>query len=324
MSIEYGFKGFSPFTALISFYWDGTWIMRKEGRNMIAVALIGGAFSFFMRWLQNTAIFDPETGLAQRNSAISWILVLLCIVVALVQLVLTSRVQNKSSAPQTENLFYTDHKLLRYIYILLAGLTALAGLLLLIGALRSERGSDVLRLILALLALGTGASLLVLVCKKTLDNSARCLCSAVPVLFNCFWLIVCYKDNAVDPVIWRFCMQILAICAAILAWYYLAGYAFGSPKKCHTLFTCQLAGYLSILVLSDSFRRSEKLLLIAPGLLLLLVAARLANEDLPTPAPEAELPQDVEAEPLPEITFEDAPDAESKFDSEPESKSESE
>lgn len=284
--------------------------MHKESRNIIAVALIGGAFSFFFRWLQNTAIFDPETGLAQRNSAISWLLILLCIAVALVQLVLTNRARGDVSAQASENLFYTEHKLLRYLYILLAGLTALAGLLFFIGALRSEQGArDVLRIILAILALGTGASLLYLVCKKTMDNAARCLCCAVPVLFNCFWLIVCYKDNAVDPVIWRFCMQILAIVAAILAWYYIAGFAFGSPKKKHTIFACQIAAYLSILVLSDSFRRSEKLLLLAPGLLLLLVATRLAESSEPASAQETDAPQAEADEPLPVEIFEETPDA---------------
>ena len=48
--------------------------MRKD-TLFIVTPIIGGAFGLFLRWLQISVIFDPETGLAARNAGLSWALV---------------------------------------------------------------------------------------------------------------------------------------------------------------------------------------------------------------------------------------------------------
>jgi hypothetical protein len=155
-------------------------------------------------------------------------------------------------------------------------LTVVGGLLMLIASLRGSIG--MLYFFLSLLAVFAGLCMAALSLSATAGVASRCLCCTVPVLFFCFWLIVAYKENASNPVVWSFCMQLLAIAANTLGWFYLAGLAYGKPKSAALYFFCQLAPFLSILALADAGSLGAKLALLCSSLLLLAVAARLAGE----------------------------------------------
>lgn len=267
-------------------YWDWTENMRKNSLTVIGVSAIGGAFSIFVRWLQNTIIFDAETGLARRGAGISWALVLLCVLVAAAELLVTLRLRSRLSSDTQTELLRAGSKWGRIFFVAMAGLTLLGGILHLISSLTGARqGVPVLDLILSVLAIAAGAALLVLALGKAKDGASRCFCYAAAILFYCFWLIVCYKDNANDPVIWKFCMQILSIGASALGWYYAAGFAYDHPQPAKTLFFCQLAAFLGILVMADERSIGAQLLLLCPALMLLGIASRLVSADK-TPSEE--------------------------------------
>ena len=73
----------------------------------------------------------------------------------------------------------------------------------------------------------------------------------VTVLFACFWLVFSYRVNSEDPVLWGYCVEILAIAATTLAFYQLTAYFFGRAKPSRALFLVQLAAFLDITTLSD-------------------------------------------------------------------------
>lgn len=248
--------------------------MRKNSILILCIAAVGGAFGFFVRWLQLRSALDAETGLMRPGAASGRVLIALCVVVAAVQLLYTFRLRNRLPAPGLD-FFARGSAIYRFFCAAMGLLTFVAGVLLLLAALR---GRMVLCFFLALLAMFAGLCMSALSMSATAGAAARCLCCTVPVLFFCFWLIVVYKNNASNPVIWSFCMPLLAITANVLGWFYLAGLAYDKPKPACLLFFCQYAPFLSLLSLADSAGLGEKLALLCPSLLLLAAAARMAGE----------------------------------------------
>ena len=250
--------------------------MRKDSILLIGTAAVGGAFGFFVRWLQLSAALDAETGLMRSGAAASRILIALCVFVAAAQLLYTLRL--RARLPETPGLafFAGGGAVYRFFCAAMGLLTFVGGVLQLIAALRG--GVSVLSFFVALLAVFSGLCMAALSLSATAGVGARCLCCTVPVLFFCFRLIVFYKLNASNPVLWSFCMPLLAIAANLLGWFYVAGLAYDRPRRAPLLFFCQLAPFLSILSLADSAGLGEKLTLLCSSLLLLAVAARMAGE----------------------------------------------
>ncbi len=250
--------------------------MRKDSLLLIGTAAVGGAFGFFARWLQLSSAMDAETGLMRGGAAASRVLVALCILVAAVQLLYTLRLRGRLSDAPGPAYFEGGSPAYRFFCAAMGLLTVLGGILLLIVSIRGS--VSLLKLVLALLAVFAGLSMAALSLSATASLPTRCLCCTVPVLFFCFWMIVAYKEDASNPVVWSFCMRILALAANTLGWFYVAGLAYGKPKRAHMLFFCQLAPFLSILTMADHSSLGERFALLCPALLLLAVAARTAHE----------------------------------------------
>ena len=146
---------------------------------------------------------------------------------------------------------------------------ALGGLWLLLssGAL-SEPG---LQRVLAVLAVVTG----VVFARQMLapgerENDAGALvCASMPMVLLVFWLIVSYKVNIINPTISAYAVEILALCAALIAFYELAGFAYGRPKAVKSIFWSQFAAFLCITALPDDRAGAQQLMLVAiAGMLL--------------------------------------------------------
>ena len=253
--------------------------MRKDSLLIIGTAAVGGAFGFFCRWLQLSSALDAETGLMRVGASASRILIALCVVVAAVQLLHTVRLRDRLPDTEGPEFFEGGGAVYRFFCAAMGLLTAVGGVLMLIGAVRG--GVNLLMLFLSLLAVFAGLTMSALSLSATASIPMRCFCCTVPVLFFCFWLVVAYKINASNPVIWSFCMQLLAVAANALGWFYVAGLAYGKPKPDRMLFFCQLAPFLSIIVLSESHSVGEQMALLCPSLLLLAAAARTAGEQKP-------------------------------------------
>ena len=73
----------------------------------------------------------------------------------------------------------------------------------------------------------------------------------IAMLFLAAWMVICYKINTINSVIWSFGPEMVAVGAAMFAFFRLGGYVFGRPKWKHTLFSCMLATMLCITCLAD-------------------------------------------------------------------------
>ena len=84
--------------------------------------------------------------------------------------------------------------------------------------------------------------------------------SVLPVLFFCLWLVVFYKENAANPILWSYGMEILAIAMCLLAVFRLSAYLFYRAKPRRAIFACMLALITSLATLTDSvsLRRARR------------------------------------------------------------------
>ncbi|MCD7750083.1 MAG: hypothetical protein LUH42_08550, partial [Oscillospiraceae bacterium] len=119
----------------------------------------------------------------------------------------------------------------------------------------------------------------------------RCRVGAVlMILFGGIWLISAYKDAATDPVLWRFAPEILAISAVLMAFYYMAGYYFDSPRPVYTLFFCELGAFLGVMSAIDDMPMAEALRFAAVALLLFLwgfvIAGNFPKKETPLQSDE--------------------------------------
>jgi hypothetical protein len=96
----------------------------------------------------------------------------------------------------------------------------------------------------------------------------------VPVFWNCFWLILFYRDRSSNPNVETYSYELLALAMSALMFYYSAGDGFGAPKPSIGLFFCmgtvffsttavvgQIAG--SVIYMSQSFHIDSAVYLLA-------------------------------------------------------------
>lgn len=236
-----------------------------------------GAFSLLLRWMQNLIVFDKETGLAAPGAALSYIVAVFCVVTALAFAVIVMGLRKYKAPREFESAFRGRTVFYPLGYIAFGFLMVAGATWLFIAAGHSEYPT--LFRTLALLAAGSGVAVPVLLngTKNNLDTGAKCLCSVVPVAQFCFWLIVSYKEHAANPTVWVYAIEILAISAALLGFYFLSGYAFGRARPLPAIYFCGLGGYMCIVVLADSLTMGRQLMFLATAVLLLLTTVVLVE-----------------------------------------------
>ena len=109
--------------------------------------------------------------------------------------------------------------------------------------------------------------------------------SVLPVLFFCLWLVVFYKENAANPILWAYGMEILAIAMCLLAVFRLSAYLFYRAKPRQTIFACMLALITSLATLTDSVSLGARAVLGGWGIGAAVMCWVIINNFVP-PAPE--------------------------------------
>lgn len=259
---------------------------------------------------------DTETGMI--NPSILNILLPLLIVAAAVVLWLRTRklTDDQIVFPTGMSEALRGLSILYIIFAwIIAALAVLGGVLTI-----AETSLDSLRtmyVLVAVLGMLSGLSF-PLICSASRSHYSPSLVSifmALPILMYCVWLIASYRSNANNPNVWMFAIEILAICCAILALFYVAGYAFGRPDPRKACYLSLLGAFMCITTLADSRHMGLELIILATvGMLLmyswLIIKNRCAKEDLPPEtekiaSPEPETKSDDEAE---DTVIEPSPD----------------
>jgi hypothetical protein len=247
--------------------------MQKKSWVFTGFTFITGAFAMFLRWLQRLNCFEAETGLFISGSIIT-VLLLAVLAVAVVGLLLLSIwIDRSSPITEPERILRTGKPFMNIIAGIVAAAVFIGGVKLCFEALQLSDLKQMF-LVLALLTMASAISLFVLVrqlCAGKNDAAVQ-FCYAVVILFYCFWIITAYKQRASNPVVWEYAPGILALASCVLAFYFLAGYSYKTPKPGAAIFFSELSVVLCMTTLTDERGIAESIMLIAPALLLYAMA----------------------------------------------------
>lgn len=212
-----------------------------------------GAFGVFLRWLQLQLAFT-ELGLPEP-SIFHGLLFLFALAGAGLFLYFIHRydTQRLYLPDDFSSAFSCAGKLYLAISIL-AGLLFCAGAVLLFMQTGTDRNSSDYQL-LAVLAGLAGISFPLWLGSANREKAPniwfQCATAFFPMLFFAAWVVICYKLNTINSVIWSYALELVTAAAAMFAFFRLGGYVFGRPKWKHTLFSCMLAAMLCIMSLAD-------------------------------------------------------------------------
>ena len=275
--------------------------MRNNALTICCGVCVAGAFGVFTRWMQDLTAFD-EHGLYVRGNIWGAVLLLLCIAAAGAMLGAIWYLKNHEHLVSPAG-FGAAHAgggvIRRAAWLIIAAFMAVACFALLLTAGSSQYAS--LLRVLALLGLLADAGFAGMAAAGGRDEKESsgasplvCLACVLPVAFCCFWLVVSYRQDAATAVIWRYGPEISAIACSLLAFYYLAGHAFGRPRAYTAMFFCACGAFLCFTALPDSRLMALQLLLAGSALMQLFFLASLAANL--RRAPEA-VPREAEEEP---------------------------
>lgn len=275
--------------------------MRNNALTICCGVCVAGAFGVFTRWMQDLTAFD-EHGLYVRGNIWGAVLLLLCIAAAGAMLGAIWYLKNHERLVSPAG-FGAAHAgggvIRRAAWLIIAIFMAVACFALLLTAGSSQYAS--LLRVLALLGLLADAGFAGMAAaggrgeKESSGASPLvCLACVLPVAFCCFWLVVSYRQDAATAVVWRYGPEISAIACSLLAFYYLAGHAFGRPRAYTAMFFCACGAFLCFTALPDSRLMALQLLLAGSALMQLFFLASLAANL--RRAPEA-VPREAEEEP---------------------------
>lgn len=221
--------------------------MKKTAIIFTSVTAALGAVGAALHSVEINTVLDPATGLAARFAPISICMTAVAVLAVVIVFVLTFLVKGRTVEPVYHTAFAVKTPIALIISAVL-GLGMIFGAYLCLRDGVGIRSPEKLVLILAIFAALAGVAYFVMCLMAYLKKSGAetMLCSFIIVLFLCLWLIVYYQEKAADTAMISYVYDFLAICAAAIAGYYSAGYAFGRSRPLATLFCSMITAFFSI------------------------------------------------------------------------------
>lgn len=223
------------------------------------VAVAGGVVGFALRKWQLATAFEPDTGLPIPGAPAALVLMALTAAVALALILLcrgctNDRPFDEAFAAQGNTVYLTACVLAAFL--LLA--SAAAEVIILPTSFQTARATGTwLAMVLPPLRAATCVVgfFCALVTAKGLYRAEGKGKESLPLLGLCFlfcvWLISDYQRRAADPVLQNYVYGVLAIVAALLGLYYMAGFSFQTGQPRRTAVAALLGTYLSLVALAD-------------------------------------------------------------------------
>jgi len=234
--------------------------MRNNAFTICLTTFVAGIFGFFLRWLQTLNGFD-ENGLAIPGAATAAVyLVYSVLALCAFALILRFFTGKKVLSDKATEALRTENAIPTLVMWVIAAVMAIACLVLMFSS-DFARYPTMQRLMSAL-GIFSAVSLPLIIRRKAEgeDGGIASIAAVLPVLFGCLWLITAYRVESENPVIWSCALEILAIVAVTLSFYYVAAYFYGRAKPFRGIVMLQLAVYLCMCTLMDEHTGAEKLL----------------------------------------------------------------
>ncbi|WP_409968994.1 hypothetical protein RFF05_03230 [Bengtsoniella intestinalis] len=228
------------------------------------VALLGGVVAGGLRLGQQQTGFDGETGLSVAGNGYALGLLALAVVCVVFSVVAGRGLKTKDTS---------------YVKVFLGGTMALSCMVLGIFIVIASGvwmgiaafGVSQLDLMVSCGVVLGGVGLLGIVpaCRagstKTVDSVFALLAVVAAVVL----LIVCYRQVAINPVLWDYGVEVLALSAVLLALFHLVGFGFGMGKPHHFCGSATMAIVLCGAMLADGLDLGMTLYFAGNGILLL-------------------------------------------------------
>ena len=233
-------------------------LMQRKAWVYTMLATLSGAISLLARWLQLESAFDAETGMMAPHALFSYLTVFMLILTLVALWVFSGRIDVSASPVEPEEALAKPGKEIAFLLYVV-------GAFALIGALLLFFQADSTLLVVAALLGVLAAPCLALLLHLPKWGGFGAFLSVVPVVFLCVWLVSFYKDNSADPVVWKYCTQVLAIAGCLLATFRVAGYLFyrSAPRK--AIFACGAALALCLTVIMDDAAIGARILYVSWG-----------------------------------------------------------
>jgi hypothetical protein len=227
--------------------------MRKSAVAIPIIALIAGAFGFFIRQTELNTAFESVTGLAKRNAQPTLILIGLSVAVIVLAAVFAIIAGSKYKAENDYSKVFAPKG---YLYIGVSFLLGLGWIVADALYLLNKSGTALSFIDIVFIFLSAVAALAVIVLArgayKGRGGNEMLLFSIVPSIFFCYWLIILYKNNAANPILLSYCFQCIAIAAAALSYYFSAGFVYNKSVTGRALFSFLVTIFFCAVVLADN------------------------------------------------------------------------
>ena len=262
--------------------------MQSEAYKITGFTAVISALGFLLRWLQIMQIIDPETGLAEPGRAISYVMVAVILIAAAVLAVFCVRMKRFYAPTEPGEALGGKTFAATALTILPAVILAAAGI---VRILRANGTAIQLICGAASMAAAYGVAVIASNVKNPDRGGALRLGSILLIVFGGLWLITVYKSAAADPVLWEYAVEVLAVCAALMAFYQVAGYFFGEASPWSSIFFCYFGAFLCVVSTVDEHPLADSLCYAASALLLFvwgfLLTVNIRRSE-PAPAEPAE------------------------------------
>jgi len=237
--------------------------MRISSIVVPLIALLSGVGGYYLRLSELLNVFDPATGLPERNAAITfWLVVFSALNLFIIVLFAIFAAARNRSPRGFENAFGTDPVFYPIVF-------SLSGIVWLIGTylyFDHHRAADTLQtmeiyfIILSAIA-AICVTLFAIEMFQDSRRKAQYTLSIVPTIFLCFWLLLVYRINASNPILLGYLYQCLAIVASALSFYFTSGFLYDKPAPGKAIVSYYASIYFCAVTLADDHHPGLKLIL---------------------------------------------------------------
>ena len=243
--------------------------MRKTATTVTVTTLVLGIFGAFFRWLQITNAYDPESGLPIPGHGTTVVFLIYIILAAAAIAVLTYVWLGRCACAKDVSALRSHTGFPRVLsWIFGIGFAAAACVIMFF----SDFGRyPLMQRLLGALGILSGLCFPFLPGKT--DGSAHSIARTAAVIvsaFCCYWLVFSYRCNSIDPILWNFAPEILALAATVTAFYYVAAFHYGAGRGSRALLSVQLAVFFDMTVLFENRTAAATVMFLTAAAMLLM------------------------------------------------------